>query len=426
MLVEWPVPTLSASDRADLKVLLDGLTYLGRAESWVDAELLDELPVDTALDLVSPAESCDRAGGFVRLLAPVPAEDFQRWRETEVERREADILMKRRDKRKVGAEAEKARLTKRESAKASAGLPQSLIEALSAETGDTRKAGWNRPPGSRFVDYAVPDGIVDAAPRPFGPASAPELPTVARFQLAGKVLHRLTDAIRVGEAFRRALLRTSDRATVFLGRDHADRPQKGHRHAYYLPESYDRQGRITHVTVYAEAGFDAVARAGFERLGKLVGRQVNEHTVILLGVGQPGDFAGLNGDAGQCRLLASCRMWVSDTPFMATRHPKTRNNGEPKRDAAGLQIGSPEHDLRRLLRLRGYPDPVRIELVSQTLVGEKQTRWIEFRRWRDTGAGRKGGHPGLGFRVEFPEAVAGPIALGYGAHYGLGVFRPER
>jgi CRISPR-associated endonuclease/helicase Cas3 len=30
-----------------------------------------------------------------------------------------------------------------------------------------------------------------------------------------------------------------------------------------------------------------------------------------------------------------------------------------------------------------------------------------------------------GFRIEFPEIVRGPIAIGYGAHFGLGLFVPE-
>lgn len=37
--------------------------------------------------------------------------------------------------------------------------------------------------------------------------------------------------------------------------------------------------------------------------------------------------------------------------------------------------------------------------------------------------GRAGVH-GVGFRVVFPVAVRGPIAVGYGAHFGLGHFVP--
>ena len=48
--------------------------------------------------------------------------------------------------------------------------------------------------------------------------------------------------------------------------------------------------------------------------------------------------------------------------------------------------------------------------------------WIEFRR------GRKGDPDqlGYGFRIEFEKPVVGPISMGYGAHYGLGLFMPER
>lgn len=31
---------------------------------------------------------------------------------------------------------------------------------------------------------------------------------------------------------------------------------------------------------------------------------------------------------------------------------------------------------------------------------------------------------GYGFRITFPDSVDGPLALGYGAHFGLGLFIP--
>ena len=42
------------------------------------------------------------------------------------------------------------------------------------------------------------------------------------------------------------------------------------------------------------------------------------------------------------------------------------------------------------------------------------------------GEGRRAGSVGYGFRIEFPESVQGPVALGYGAHFGMGGFEVEK
>jgi CRISPR-associated protein Csb2 len=57
------------------------------------------------------------------------------------------------------------------------------------------------------------------------------------------------------------------------------------------------------------------------------------------------------------------------------------------------------------------------------LEGRMDTRWwMDFRRSREGELDRAG----CGFRLEFKEAVWGPFAIGYGAHFGMGVFVPEK
>jgi hypothetical protein len=52
--------------------------------------------------------------------------------------------------------------------------------------------------------------------------------------------------------------------------------------------------------------------------------------------------------------------WVSRTPFVPMCcHGRTRA-GVPKVDASGLQIGSLERELRRVLGLAGFPEPVAV------------------------------------------------------------------
>ena len=48
-------------------------------------------------------------------------------------------------------------------------------------------------------------------------------------------------------------------------------------------------------------------------------------------------------------------------------------------------------------------------------------RWLEFHTRRFKG---EQGYGLAGFAMEFPAVVAGPIALGFACHFGLGLFMP--
>ena len=171
-------------------------------------------------------------------------------------------------------------------------------------------------------------------------------------------------------------------------------------------------------------GCAADARRALEQLRQTWGYEGHKLRLILLGTGEREHFAGENAAAGHSLPLGRGREWISLTPFVPTRHLKTRRNGEPKLDAGGIPIGSPEHDLRRLLLECGFPEPTNVERVPHLLLTNRRIHWLEFQRSRKTGNGRKASERGFGFRIVFPKVVQGPIAIGYGAHFGLGLFVP--
>lgn len=424
VIVAWPAIPLDGELVAALKCLVERVGYLGRAEAWVEA-CVRRLPANELNCLPAPTPPAQQGEvELVRLLAPLPPRELTQWREAALEERIARALSQKRLKaREKGRAAEKVKLSSREVATLEAALPGSVYEALTAETEVVREQGWNRPPGSRWVEYARPR--LEIRRTGTSGRTVRRLPTVARYALAGRVRPRLTDAVVEAEKIRVALLSHSDGAPVFSGRDPVTGARlTGHRHSFIIPEANGRHGHITHITVYAAMGFDARARAALESLRRVWHRSGHDLQLVLLGLGQPEDFAGLRTDAGQCALLAVSDTWVSRTPFVPTRHPKYRRNGEPKVDGDGLVIGSPEHDLARLLVEQGFPRPVQIERVESTDLGGTPTRWLAFRTERRSGHGDRAGLHGVGFRVTFPEAVRGPIALGYGAHFGLGYFVP--
>ena len=101
------------------------------------------------------------------------------------------------------------------------------------------------------------------------------------------------------------------------------------------------------------------------------------------------------------------RVWESVTPFIPTRHPKVRG---------GVEVDSIVDQIRQQCLATVGCAPLEV------LPFGERDRWARFRRHRRRGGGRRGVDRALGVRLVFDSPVRGPIALGYGSHFGLGLF----
>ena len=244
-------------------------------------------------------------------------------------------------------------------------------------------------------------------------------PTVARYALAGPG-PQLTQTILLADRVHRALVELSDGSAVFTGCDSSKKPLQGHRHAHIFCESIPcSRGEITNISIYAPMGFNPEDEVALQKLKEIYDDQGASTSLVLLGLGQPADLVGISP------LFARSRIWVSRTPFLPTRHPKATRAGVAKVDSTGFQIGSPEHELLRLLGLAGFPQPDMIERVDHTRLGEREVPWDAFVRRREGDERGPANGKGYGFRIVFPEAVQGPVAVGYGGHFGMGGFEGE-
>jgi len=210
-----------------------------------------------------------------------------------------------------------------------------------------------------------------------------------------------------------------------------------HQHAHFLCESCEEDGRISHLTVFAPAGFSNEDELALSRLQKVWGSGGHDLQLVLLGIGQPRDLGGINEKAGQSPILASSKVWISRTPFVSPHHLRIR---KPEQKDPVKRTSAVKRELERILRkemdhrnwmkqsasLLEHIKPILDVENNGTILGERFTRWIEFRRQRLKGEGQKGSTTGYGFRLTFQEPVQGPIVLGYGCHFGLGQFEPER
>ena len=263
---------------------------------------------------------------------------------------------------------------------------------------------------------------------------------IARFAVCGPVRPLLTEAVFLGDRIRAALMSQSKRiqgnaASVFAGKDDdGELLNDRHWHAHFLPEAPQSDGRITHVNVFAMQEFSADEEQALRNFNILKDRDGYDLQFVLLGIGRPEDFGGLNDKAGRSPALHSATTWISRTPFVLSRHLKVKRSEsrDPDlRDAATRRelIEVVRFELSQRDQFAELAQSVEIEPLldreqAGTDLGGHFTSWLKFRRERFQGGGHHAGPHGYGFRLTFPTAVRGPIALGYGCHFGLGQFVP--
>jgi len=411
----WQGVSLSPTQAGILARVLANLNTLGRSESWCEASLHDAVEIDlergTALRRCAPLNGkVPEHHEIVRLLCPDPASAF-------ISEGFVDSS-KRKPKRTAP--------------------PYDPDWHLCAETLWLHKQRWSDPPGSRWVSYVRPHDcfVIEPRPRLHRVENRPRI-QVARYALDSRVLPLVTETLPVAEAARRALMSiygcltecegTRGRSAIFSGKDEHGKPLVGHGHAYFLPADEDNDGRLDHLTVFARDGFADEEQRALDRLRELrTGRESEARhplRLLLLGIGMADEY--------QCGPLRESKVWVSATPYVATRYAKTRGRHQ-------IDLASPESraafldgDIRAQLAAV-HPDLAGKDASRVTIVPEwdddrafrigERLRPLQFKRFRrktsDDGGRRLAG----AFRLIFPQIVSGPICLGHSAHFGLGLF----
>lgn len=409
----WPRVVLEPELFAFAGHIARSMGYLGRAESWAECEALSEWDGKVNCRL-SASTGEGHEGDTVRALAPLDAAAY------------ADVR-RRIMKNQSPATAKQKRTT----------LPERLVDALALDTADYQNARWSHPPAARQVVYvreadATPRVVARRSRRSQLSAAGGIEPTVARFLLAGRPRPRIEDTIKIGELMRRATLaqfgwqvdaasgRSVPKAPWEIsGRDKDGRPLNDprHAHAFWLPEDADGDGWIDHVSVFVSSGINGEVRVALDRVTRLwlpQKLQQEEHAgepggavewrLALEGFGKPTDFAD------SARIFDKSNRWQSVTPFLASGHLKR----------AGY-LG----EVRRLLERRGL-DSTNVEVgeICEIDIAESPRRPTHFHRFRSRGREKQPDAGGAFLTIVLPQEIEGPLAIGYGSHFGLGLFAP--
>lgn len=236
---------------------------------------------------------------------------------------------------------------------------------------------------------------------------------LAIFTLAASELPDVVLALPFAEQVRRALIRNrvdTSHSEAIVGKTVEGVPLAGHLHAHYLATDEDGDGRLDHVALYAPCGFDRYDLVAIGAL-RTIFRRGNRPDVqmVLTRMGEVSQF-------GDAPLFARSRRWRSVTPFSLPRFAN-RGGGKPPRPR-----DLPKVQFLRELKSRGLPEPISINRIDGYQTEKRpMVRWLEFHARRFNGTE---GHGLAGFEMEFAEPISGPLALGFGCHFGLGLFLP--
>ena len=446
LVIEWDVDLLMPQAQL-LRDLVEGMGHFGRAESWVKAEVVSEVCgglIRCAVGETPPDARWDRMG----VLAPLAEPAYQEWRE----KWQAENAVKVAGKPKPKAKKEVT-------------VPLTVVDALLLKTSDLQAAGWSQPPGSRWVGYwRHPDSVVERSARQAQAVRESVFrPTTALLALSsdtanGEVLPLITQALWQGEVLHDALLSVSADSVTRLapssltGMDASGALLTGHRHAHVLPLTLERRdNRVDHFLIHAPMGFEPEAIRGIQRLRNTFAKGLPKLFVTLAGVGQASDVKDRIAE------FRRSRVWESQTPFVPPRFLKdkgkntlleqvfaeceSRNLPRPVIVKVEIAVGAEslanfaQHRATRQWIDAGLFGELRARVEGRAFKGEHAfapleagmrlaPRWRHFRRSRRDVTKAPPQALALGLRLEFQEPVQGPVMLGYGSHFGLGLMRP--
>ena len=433
----WPNLTLE-SNLFDLAAdIASSISYLGRAESWTECKAMNNWSKDENCKIID--SETERDGIPIRLLTPRSAEGYTEERNRLIGNAERETIGVMASQQSLLSETNNRPANKVFKSKITGvdTLPERLVDALMLETSDYQDCKWSQPPAAYEEIYICdPNANPSTVPRRLARRviSNQDNPTIARFLLAGRPLPSLEDTIKIGELMRLAALSkfgwekneltrhyTPRAPWQISGRSADGLPLKDpvHPHAFWLPEDADSDGFIDHISIYIKGGIEDEIRSRLQQITRLYvssdkrsngekfeRKAIKEWQLALEGFGHPADFAG------SAQIFGESSTWCSATPFLATGHLK-----------ASRYLG----EIRRLAKRRGMNEEIlEVEELRSIRVGGTLRRAIHFHRFRSRSNERQLDTAGALLRIVFNQPIIGPFALGFGSHFGLGLFIPDK
>ncbi len=401
--------------------LVGKLGYLGRSESWVEAEVISDDRVLCEKQIAFPHPADDRPDlewEQIPLMVATSPETYSDWRKARTEKLLSDLPIPEGTMKPT-----KSLLKKRDAAVAP--YPEDLLECLQKDTAWWKKQHqWSQPPGSQRVLYwRRTNALVVSAPPVRHPPTARPVTTMLLSLTTPSgnksALPPVQRTLPQAELFHRAIVGRVGRGhkidcPELTGKDEHGKPlRNGHQHAHMLPLDLDNDGHLDHILIHASMGLGDAAQQAIRTMKRTWTKGgVGDLQVALVGRGDLDCLRQLPAPLSPRieKLLGAkggSKIWTSVTPFVAPRYLKRRG----KNDLAG-QVNAE-------LESRGLPEATGVEILpwyADTL------KLRHFVRVRKHGGSQPPDDTGYVLRICLSEPIAGPLELGYASHFGLGLF----
>lgn len=238
-------------------------------------------------------------------------------------------------------------------------------------------------------------------------------PHAFRWRVVGDAAPLLISSLAFSRAARSCIMRTLNQFGVEKLPDSFHHGVAEGRSAYWLPEDVDDDGVIDHLLVFHRSGIPFSLLPGLAAGGEfwmMYGTPRRRYSGRL--------FPIWMGDVAPGGPFGPARRWVSVTPFVTTRGIRPgRGRGTGESRSLASQIS-------RLLVQSGWPEPVSAtSYPAREIAGQAVTPTAFI----SEGTDRHPFPPGAAaafLELTFAEPIWGPLAIGYGAHNGLGHFLP--
>lgn len=224
------------------------------------------------------------------------------------------------------------------------------------------------------------------------------------FQLPPETIYPKEQSDQLLKSVRRALMslardKIKSRKTIpkmFSGHEQDGTPSNSsgrHEHLFFAAYDTNNDGFVEQILVLAPWLCDRSSTPSIRER-----RQFEDIVSTLKWIQVPESgrvqLKPLSGIEQQYPLLLNTNVWISETPYTPTRHPKRG------REAEGIR-----QDIWLECQRRGLPTP-EVEILRHE-------------------QGPKGGRPVAWIKLHFSTSLPGPLLLGRGSHYGSGLFRPD-
>lgn len=233
---------------------------------------------------------------------------------------------------------------------------------------------------------------------------------IAVWKLYGENQPPIEQTLRFAESVRRAFMHVSRCSFgedsipfTFSGHGSHGASENQHRHAFFLPLDSQNSGYIDRMVLWATCLTDR-ERLVLTRVSRIF--QPGRPPVLLL--------LESMGDEKSCeqgvRICAQSTTWRSLTPYLHPWFLKRR-------------FGIAEQITRECLA-RSMPVPVDIRNLDHVKAGGRRLLPMQFQRHRKQTSGLQADRYGRFIELTFPTPIRGPLCLGFGCHFGLGLFSP--